>query len=173
MGDFNDHLSPLDKRGGVAQLRWLLNGFREVVEDCGLHDLGWIGYRFTWERGRGTYRWVQERLDMGLGNHDWCRMFPDTRLFNLVSATSDHAPIFLHVQKRVYQRRSKSFKFENAWLRESKCKNVVVRSWENNVGFSVQERLFMCGKDLMMWGEELTQDFQKRLAYCRREMSLL
>ncbi|XVE49462.1 hypothetical protein DITRI_Ditri01bG0084300 [Diplodiscus trichospermus] len=40
----------------ASELPW------ETIEECGLHDLGWVGHRFTWERGRGTERWVCKRV---------------------------------------------------------------------------------------------------------------
>lgn len=66
IGDFNDMVSVEEKRGGQRQPRALLDGFVETLIDCGLEDLGFTGDMYTWERARGTDRWVQERLDRGL-----------------------------------------------------------------------------------------------------------
>ncbi|GLT27731.1 hypothetical protein SLA2020_027080 [Shorea laevis] len=38
-GDFNDLLSPEEKMGGAPQPNWMLQGFQEAVEDCGLTEL--------------------------------------------------------------------------------------------------------------------------------------
>uniref|UniRef100_A0A803QSE9 Endonuclease/exonuclease/phosphatase domain-containing protein n=1 Tax=Cannabis sativa TaxID=3483 RepID=A0A803QSE9_CANSA len=54
IGDFNNVTSQQDKNGGNPYPNWLVNGFIEVLEDCGLYDLELNGYPFTWERGRGT-----------------------------------------------------------------------------------------------------------------------
>ena len=62
-GDFNDLLSPGDKMGSVEHPSWLFRGFSEALTDCGLSELELLGHQFTWERGRGTTAWVQERLD--------------------------------------------------------------------------------------------------------------
>lgn len=60
-----------EKRGGRGHPRHLLEGFRSTLEDCSLLDLGYQGEWFTWEKSRGTERWVQERLDRGLANKEW------------------------------------------------------------------------------------------------------
>uniref|UniRef100_A0A803PIM4 Reverse transcriptase zinc-binding domain-containing protein n=1 Tax=Cannabis sativa TaxID=3483 RepID=A0A803PIM4_CANSA len=51
--DFNNVTSQQDKNGGNPYPNWLVNGFIEVLEDCGLYDLELNGYPFTWERRDG------------------------------------------------------------------------------------------------------------------------
>lgn len=41
----------------------MLNGFHDTMFNCGLSDLPNEGFPYTWERGRGTEKWVQEKLD--------------------------------------------------------------------------------------------------------------
>ena len=54
IGDFNDLLSPSDKKGGVAHPNWLFHGFHGALTDCSLNELFLHGYGFTWERSRGS-----------------------------------------------------------------------------------------------------------------------
>lgn len=65
-----------EKRGGKDHPRICLNGFTDTITDCGLVDLGFVSEKYTWERFRGKENWVQERLDRGLANQEWCNMFP-------------------------------------------------------------------------------------------------
>lgn len=58
IGDFNDLMSYAEKRDGRRNPHALIDGFSDIVMECGLHDLGFICDRFTWERSRGTNRWV-------------------------------------------------------------------------------------------------------------------
>jgi len=44
LGDFNDHLSPYEKRGGLDRAPWLIRGFQDIVHDCGLIDPPLIRY---------------------------------------------------------------------------------------------------------------------------------
>ena len=39
IGDFNDLLSPSDKKGGVAHPNWLFRGFHGALTDCSLNEL--------------------------------------------------------------------------------------------------------------------------------------
>lgn len=95
MGDYNDLLSPYDKKGRVPHLNWLYRGFREATLDCNLTDIPIEGYPFTWSRGRGTEEFVEERLDRAMGILALHNNFPRTRLYNKVAPVSDHSPFVI------------------------------------------------------------------------------
>uniref|UniRef100_A0A803PK80 Reverse transcriptase domain-containing protein n=1 Tax=Cannabis sativa TaxID=3483 RepID=A0A803PK80_CANSA len=77
IGDHNNVLSHDNKRGGSPYSDWLLSGFQQVVDDCHLQDLEFVGYPFTWERGRGTPEWIEVRLDQALVSDAWLDLFPN------------------------------------------------------------------------------------------------
>lgn len=79
IGDFNDLMTEDEKQGKHGHQRALLNGFSEIITDCNLFDLGFTGNKFTWERGRGTDKWVLERLDRGLET-TWSNLFPQAEI---------------------------------------------------------------------------------------------
>ena len=54
IGDFNDLLSPWDKKEDVAHPNWLFRGFHGALTNCSLNELFLHGYGFTWERSRGS-----------------------------------------------------------------------------------------------------------------------
>ena len=64
----NDLLEESDKKGNVEHPSWLFRGFRDAVLDCGLIDIPLAGYPFTWERGKRTPNWVEEKLDRCLAS---------------------------------------------------------------------------------------------------------
>nr|GMD63475.1 uncharacterized protein LOC109159798 [Ipomoea batatas] len=70
-------------------------GFTDALHDCRLMDLGMVGNRFRWERGRGTEVWVQERLDRVIATLEWLELFEDAAVCNLLTLTSDHRAIHL------------------------------------------------------------------------------
>lgn len=70
-------LSQDDKRGGNLYPNWLVEGFSQVVLDCGLTDLELKCYPYTWEKGRGTHRWVEMRLDRAMACNLWLNLFKE------------------------------------------------------------------------------------------------
>lgn len=55
----NKILAQSDKIGENSYPSWLVEGFNEVVIDCGLVDMNLIGHQYTWERSRGTSEWIE------------------------------------------------------------------------------------------------------------------
>lgn len=118
IGDMNNVLGQGDKRGGRLYPSWLIQGFQEVLDEYCLSDMELVGYPYTWERGRGTDKWVEIRLDRALVSKEWMKRFKDAKLSTLEVSTSDHCPIFLEplIEKTII--RPHRFRFENAWLRD-------------------------------------------------------
>ncbi|XP_060959195.1 uncharacterized protein LOC115699980 [Cannabis sativa] len=50
IGDLNNITSSEDKRGNNPYPDWLIEGFNDVLIECGLHDLELFGHPYTWER---------------------------------------------------------------------------------------------------------------------------
>ncbi|KAH9683739.1 reverse transcriptase domain-containing protein [Citrus sinensis] len=131
------------------------------------------GYQYTWERSRGTVDWVEERLDRALVSSTWLSLFPKASVVSLEAMCSDHLPIFLDPSSHHQFPRIQRFRFENVWLREPDCKEVVAKSWELSSGCPIQSKLLFCGSALMRWGGHLACDFVNRLASCKQKMGSL
>jgi hypothetical protein len=71
IGDFNEILYSHEKEGGNPKSQGCMQGFRDALVDCGLEDLGHIGYPFTWRSGR-----IRERLDRAVANGSLSTMHP-------------------------------------------------------------------------------------------------
>ena len=94
-GDFNELLKSHEKLGGRLRSYGQMQKFREVLDECGLCDLGFVGNKFTWFKtfpGGGV---VWERLDRAVSSAAWYDMFPATKVSTLVCAFSDHSPIMV------------------------------------------------------------------------------
>uniref|UniRef100_A0A803Q4W9 CCHC-type domain-containing protein n=1 Tax=Cannabis sativa TaxID=3483 RepID=A0A803Q4W9_CANSA len=61
----------------------------------------------------------------------------------------------------------KTFRFENAWLREPMCKEVVRSSWEGLSGRGLVEKIEGCGVALEAWGKDFTGNFKDRINQCK------
>ena len=113
IGDMKNLLEESDKRGNVGHPAWLFRGFKEAVIDCGLMDIPLEGYPFTWERGKRTPPWVEEKLDRCLAFDAWLNLFPQVKLLNLIAPVSGHLPILLQTGGVIAKkRRSRKFKFK-------------------------------------------------------------
>ncbi|XP_074342277.1 uncharacterized protein LOC141679769 [Apium graveolens] len=173
IGDFNDLMCIGEKRGGGDHPRYLLTGFADAVCEYGLTDLGFVGEKYTWEKSRGTSNWVQERLDRGLATQDWRNLFPLAEVQVLEVATSDHLPLHLQLNKKVYVPRGRCFKFENVWLKEKDCINLVQTSWNHSEGKEILEKIHYCCVKLDEWGGGVSQEYKRKLDSCRIQMRKL
>ncbi|XP_030508978.2 uncharacterized protein LOC115723633 [Cannabis sativa] len=170
IGDLNNVISQSDKRGGNPYPTWLIDGFGNMLEDCNLVDMDLCGYPYTWEKGRGTQAWIQVRIDRALVSPSWFHVFPSAKLINLEVSTSDHCPIqlLLDVVKRTEVQ--KKFRFENLWLREPACAQIVKDTWELLSGCSIIEKISFCGDKLMVWGKDYVGNFKDRIRDCKTEI---
>ncbi|KAL8124336.1 hypothetical protein AgCh_012113 [Apium graveolens] len=162
LGDMNNIVSQLDK-GGAAYPQSLIDGFNAVLEDTGLQDMDLHGHQFTWERGRNTENWLEIRLDRALVTHSWFDLFPMAKLYTMEGSPSDHCPIYLEPKGNQRWQRKKRFRFENAWLTEPLCMQIVKDNWEVNEDSSIVYKVQQCGEKLEVWGREVTGCFSKRI----------
>lgn len=108
-----------------------MQGFQDALDYCGLKDLGFTGYPFTWCNRRPGNQNVWVRLDRGVAIVDWILHFSTARIHHLETFHLDHRPIILisdSEQKRFY-RKGRPFRFEAIWLQDTTCEEVVVNSW--------------------------------------------
>ncbi|XP_075659027.1 uncharacterized protein LOC142628878 [Castanea sativa] len=63
LGDYNEILNSGEKQGGIPKALTPMLAFKETLLHCGLEDLGYHGYPFTWHNGRSGEAFVELRLD--------------------------------------------------------------------------------------------------------------
>uniref|UniRef100_A0A803P924 Reverse transcriptase domain-containing protein n=1 Tax=Cannabis sativa TaxID=3483 RepID=A0A803P924_CANSA len=156
MGDMNNLASQFEKKGGRKYPDRLIDGFLGALDDCNLVDLPLLGYPYTWEKGRDIREWIEERLDRALVTHDWMSLFTQLVLLNLEISTSDHCPIFLVFKGNIPSSSHHSFRFENAWLREPLCEQIVESCWGESGITGIQGKILRCGEVLGRWGWDIT-----------------
>lgn len=168
----NNVLTQNDKKGGRPYPQRLLQGFKEVLNDCDLVDMDLCGYPFTWERGVGTDKHIEIRLDRALVSPAFLSVFKETKLTNLEVSTSDHSPIWLEPEVGTIVNRKTTFRFENAWLREPMCYQLVEDVWSNNSN-SFYDKLILCSEVLSAWGKEITGNFKGRINRSKKILKAL
>ena len=107
------------------------------------------GYPFTWERSRGTVDWVEEWLDRVFVSAEWLNLFSRVKVTSLEASCSDHLLIFMDLNPIAHTSRHSRFQFENLWLRERDCADVINMIWVSSSGCSIQQKISKCGADLI------------------------
>ncbi|XP_074352375.1 uncharacterized protein LOC141691545 [Apium graveolens] len=146
---------------------WRLTGL------YGLCDMDILGHQCTWERGRNTNYWIEIRLDRVLANAKWLELFLTVKVYNLEGSPSDHSPLLLVPESQHKWVKKHKFRFENAWLLEPACFQIVKDYWEDHVTHNVMHKLSNCAESLQVWGCEITGCFQKRIKDCKGELKVL
>ena len=57
-----------------------MKNFRDVLDECGLMDLGFMDSKFTWFKNIANGISVWEHLDRALGTMDWFENYPATKV---------------------------------------------------------------------------------------------
>ena len=132
MGDFNEVLHRSEHDGVQERSHAQIAGFREMVDVCGLYDLGFEGRNWTFEKkvAEGSYSLV--RLDRALATADWCTRFSMARVTHLTAAASDHDPIMLRWQQvsgRKGRKKKKMFRYEMMWEDHDQFFHMLAKTW--------------------------------------------
>lgn len=171
IGDFNDILSPHEKKGNNERANWLINGFRNAVCDSGLAEVHTEGYLYTWFKSLGTTRAVEERLDRALATENWQIQFPDAVLENLPAPSSDHYAILLSCESISNNRRVlPRFKFENAWLADPGFSSFVTDKWSSYGVCPIVDKLEYCASDLTDWSRNNFHNLKREINTCRQKI---
>uniref|UniRef100_A0A803NFH1 Reverse transcriptase domain-containing protein n=1 Tax=Cannabis sativa TaxID=3483 RepID=A0A803NFH1_CANSA len=173
IGDVNNVVRQEDKRGGRPYPQGLITGFNTALQQCDLVDIEIHGHPFTWEKGRGSNNWVEVRLDRALASSTWHQIFPTASLTNLDYSTSDHTPIFLEPKPQINVTPIRRFRFENSWLKEPLCVEIVRDCWEEGHDRSFSEKLLLCAEKLSSWGKEITGTLNHRIKRLKADLKRL
>ena len=159
VGDFNEITRQNEKLGGAIRPSNQMQLFKEVIDECGFMDLGFVGQKFTWSRHFEDGRSIWERLDKGLANNAWFQKFPGSRVHHLRCDSSDYVPLFLNLSGLEFPPRKKKFKFEEMWLSDNHYEEIVEASWcslANGVGEdAIIKKVERCGKDFEWWNHNV------------------
>lgn len=128
-GDFNDILEAGEKRGGLQRDRWSFVRFQSFVENCGLADLGFKGYPFTWRNNRAGADFIESRLDRALVSSQWLLNNSHASLEHLDCVGSDHKALLLNTMPEV-RKRITPFRFDARWFEYAEVRTIIENQWE-------------------------------------------
>ncbi|KAI0493539.1 hypothetical protein KFK09_023657 [Dendrobium nobile] len=122
-GDFNSISTPYERVGGSHPIFQSMEDFNDMIMNCNLIDIGFIGNKFTWNR---CHLW--QRLDRVLFNNAWVNVFNASKVVHLSRTLSDHSPLLINVNCTRVGLHSR-FRFQNMWLTHDSFLNVVHNNW--------------------------------------------
>ena len=149
--------------------------FRDVVDECGFLDLGFVEPQFTWSKHYAAGYSVWERLDWGLANYEWLTKFAGARVHHLHSDSFDHRPLLITLTDLEVARKKKIFRFEEMWLSDKGCSNTVEAVWLTNESDPSNKRILgkieKCGVELTKWSREKFGNVRNELEKKRRQLA--
>ena len=144
---------------GVARPHNQMQLFCDIIDECGFMDLGYVGPKFTWCRHFENDTSIWERLDRGLATNDWFLKFPGSKVQHLQCDSLDHCPLLVVLAPLDISSRKKPFLFENMWLSNSGCGEIVQAAWNHGFGVEMDREILAkvekCGKDLIWWNKNV------------------
>ena len=149
--------------------------FRDVADECGFIDLGFSGPWYTWQKHFTAGHSLWERLDRALATNDWLLRFAGTKVHHLKSDSSDHCPLWIDMAGLEFQCAKKPFRFEEAWLSDHTCTEVVEASWEergvDDPATKVIRKIERCGRELKKWERDHFGNIRNTLKKKRKELT--
>ncbi|XP_074265047.1 uncharacterized protein LOC141587463 [Silene latifolia] len=137
-------------KGGSRPQRQM-NNFHKAVDECGLRDVPWEGYNFSFDNGQVGDANRQCMLDRAMCTAPWIELFPYAKLIYMSREWSDHAPIKLVLNRReVGMVMSRPFRFEQVWVGEAGCLEAVERGVARGGG-DLGGMLNECMMELQKW----------------------
>ncbi|XP_023891996.2 uncharacterized protein LOC112003995 [Quercus suber] len=171
IGDFNEITRQDEKVGGRIRPHNQMQLFSEVIDECGFMDLGYVGPKFTWARHFENGSSIWERLDRGLATNSWFLKFPGTKVHHLRCDSSNHIPLHIIFSGLDPHNRKKPFCFEEMWLSNPGCNEIVEVVWHSSstTGSSegILQRVEKCGRDLSWWNRNVFGNVRRELEKLR------
>ena len=170
IGDFNAIQNSTEKLSERQPQYSQIDVFCDALDHYQLQDLGFRGYKYTWNNKRSGDANTILRLDRAMATMDWRARFPFSSVTHLPPHASDHLPILLQVQgcKKLRQKGQKGFKFEEAWLLSDECEGVIKIAWEKGsidaLGLGLaKQKIATCAMELQAWGSSNSQPDSKEI----------
>ncbi|XP_074314566.1 uncharacterized protein LOC141649785 [Silene latifolia] len=171
-GDYNEILFANEMKGG-QRAQWQMNQFREAVDACGLIDVSFEGYAFTWDNGQVGEDNRQSRIDRATGTNEWMEHFPYARLCHLGREWSDHSPLKLVLDRREnVAQTARRFRFEQIWVGAEGCEEAILRGFERG-GDDLVEALQESARELQAWKRVSIGKIVKMIATKRSQITRL
>ena len=164
-GDFNEITRQYEKCGGRVGPHSQMQPFRDILDECGFMDMGFVGSQFTWHKHFVDYT-VWERLDRIVATNDWFNLFPNTKIHHLDMTSSNHKPLLI-VPDGMECRFQKPFCFDQMWMSNKGYSDTIEAVWRQGEPKPFATRLI---KRVKKCGQELTHGIKRCFGSVRRDL---
>ncbi|XP_073355310.1 uncharacterized protein [Aegilops tauschii subsp. strangulata] len=155
-----------------------MEAFRDSLEKCGLADLGFSGYPYTWDNKRDGNTNIQVRLDRATCNDGFLELFPETSVEHVLTEESDHQALVvraLETAPRTNKRGTRQFHFEEACTRHEKYEEMLAEAWEaagmGEQGLSATwQRLGRVTGSMQRWAMEVFGSVRRKIAKLKAQL---
>ena len=148
-----------------------MQDFRDVLDEFGFIDLGFVGNKFTWYKNFSNGHTIWERLDRAVGTQSWLSLFPAIKVVTLECGTSNHKPIIIHPMG-IPDRKNHPWHFEQVWLEDKGCHEIVHSAWRSDYGTSpmdkVASKIRKCQSSLKWWRKKSFGNVTRQLIEKKR-----
>lgn len=178
IGDFNKVLWQFEHFSKTPRNENQMQAFRDVLQTCGLSDLGFKGLPHTYDNRREGWNNVKVRLDRAVADDSWRDIFKDAQVVHLVSPCSDHSPVLLKFKEQVSSHICKKcLHYEIIWEREADFAEVVSDAWaiagdKGDLG-EVNKALARVMASLRSWSNRKIKNVGRELERARKRLSTL
>ncbi|XP_061343807.1 uncharacterized protein LOC133289818 [Gastrolobium bilobum] len=132
-GDLNEICSISEKKGGCPADINKCRMFSDVLDACGVLDLGGSGSRFTWKGPKYSHLdRVFKRLDRAMANDLWRNCFEEADVLNLSRIFSDHYPVLVRLEKGDSCWRERPFRFMAIWQNDPRFSVFFKSNWDTS-----------------------------------------
>ena len=146
--------------------------FRDVINECGFLDLGFVGSKYTWQKCFTEGHSIWERLDQGLATNDWLMQFACTKIHHLSSDSLDHCSLWIMLDGLETPYITKPFIFEEMQLLDRGYSDIVetVQSSQevDDPTVKVVQKIEKCGRELKRWNQNHFGNVKRELEKKRK-----
>ncbi|KAL0446010.1 UNVERIFIED_CONTAM: hypothetical protein Slati_1728900, partial [Sesamum latifolium] len=164
----------------LSSSNWLLRDFRAVLADTNLHDLGYVGPKYTWCNNHEYPHTVRCRLDRGLADARWRSLFPSAQVSHLSSTYSDHYPLLVELAPRPQPQHfthNRPWRFEAFWVKSTECEEIIRESWNTSRASSLNQDLWQnlesCRLGLLTWSKKYFAQHHRRIHFLECQLAEL
>ncbi|XP_026405969.1 uncharacterized protein LOC113301402 [Papaver somniferum] len=167
MGDLNVIGGSQEKSGGRNPSSSQLSELRDVMDNCGLIDLGFSGPKFTWNNKRAGAANIKEHLDRAVANSNWINKFNKVQVIHLSYFNSDHRDILIDLEPKT-RFKPRPFRFDAMWAEDPRFSDVVEKHWntntEGNVNGNFCNNISKIQVESRKWNKQVFGNIQARIA---------